>query len=86
MDAANAAISGVQAAIESLGARLDTIVATQAATLEHVVRLQPVAAVETEVGGALETIDPGAHDPPATEPNAQERSESALRKFHNVLG
>jgi hypothetical protein len=81
MDAANAAISGVQTAIEGLSARLDTIVATQAATLDHVVRLQPVKAVETEVGGSLDAIDP-----PTTEPNATTESESALRKFHRVIG
>jgi hypothetical protein len=85
INAAHAAIGGVQAALENVVGRLDTIAATQAATLDHLIRLQPAAAVETELGGTVDALNPTV-DPPAVTPNDPEHVDSPLRKFHNVLG
>jgi len=92
MDAAHAAIAGVQTALGDLAtdvaARLDRIIDTQAQTLEHVLKLQPIAAVQTEVAGTVDALssDPGDIDPPPTAPNEPAHEDSPLRKLHNVLG
>lgn len=92
MDAAHAAIAGVQTALgdmaSDIAARLDRITDTQAQVLEHVVKLQPVQALKTEIGGTADALgtDPGSIDPPPIATNEPAHADSPLRKLHNVLG
>jgi hypothetical protein len=86
MDAAHAAIGGVQAGLQNVEVRLDAILAAQAQTLEHLARIQPVSAVQAEIAGAQSAVDPEGHDPPAIAPNEPVHEASPLRKLHNVIG
>lgn len=90
MDAANAAIAGVQTALSDLGDRLDKLAETQAATLAEVVKLRPVEAASDELHGDADALDPLkdpiAHDPPASTDNDPTHEKSPLRRFHEVFG
>jgi hypothetical protein len=85
-DAAHAAIGGVQSALSDLVDRVDRLAEAQAQTLQEVIKLRPVAAVEAEVAGATDALDPNAHDPPAAAPNEPERVKSPLRRIHEAIG
>ena len=86
MDAAHAAIGGVQAALESLVVRMEALADAQAETLQHVIRLQPVNAAEAEVAGVDAALDPDEHAAPAAEPNDTSEHVSPLRRLHQMVG
>lgn len=89
IDAANAAIGAVHDTIKDLVDRVERLAATQAETLDRIIRLEPVAAAETEVGGDVDAIvggDPVDHDPPPAADNAAHTAPNPLRRFHQILG
>ena len=78
-------LTGVQATLNDIGNRVDTLAATQAETLERLSKLEPVAAAETEGEGAADTLE-GTHSPGETANEAEKTDTGPIAAFHRFMG